>query len=678
MYRKLATVLCALLLTSCASIGIPQPTPTVAPTLTPSATLATTAIALVPSRTPRPTLTNTARPSATASPQSSTTPSPEPSVTTAPSVTPSRTATSTPTLSPTPTASPTNTVPPTNTPLPTLGPTHTSSVTPTFTSSPSLSPTPTDTHTPLPTETPSHTATFTPSATLTPQPTATITATSSLTQTPSVTASRTATLTRVPPSRTPDQVPSSTATVDPFFMTPAPTWTPRDTDTPTPTVVFTAPPQTAESPPAVTLGPSDTAPESPLPTLTPAAGDTGDAGATSTPTLTPPPRVPPVTPPPTLSVALIQVLLPLPEAVGGLPFQVDPGALNAASQVAASPSAYQPFRVPNPAHPGEAIVTDEFGVMYWEVNGERHGMPAPFTSFGPGSLENSDKLVTAASWSPDGLRIAFIVDNPQRGDANDGVWWWDTRSGEAYQVMHNCRRNVHNCPDFVNAESDPYVNPPVGEPEQFNTGWYAVSVSWSPDGTRLLARLRIREDQRLAFIVLPLAADGAFKRLRRDVCKYEFSDWATNSRAVIVGGRDANGSQVLGVIDVPENVPLDGAVACGDIRPLDTTGANTVRVTPAAAFSGALPSGVVEGSEFEPGQELVVASPNSEGLNLRTEPNADVPNVIRYLLNGEFVRVLAGPYDQGALRWWRVRTAQGEEGWIVSAIGVTQVLQNAP
>ncbi|NOG48978.1 MAG: hypothetical protein HND48_05570 [Chloroflexi bacterium] len=56
---------------------------------------------------------------------------------------------------------------------------------------------------------------------------------------------------------------------------------------------------------------------------------------------------------------------------------------------------------------------------------------------------------------------------------------------------------------------------------------------------------------------------------------------------------------------------------------------------------------MVEGSEFEPGQELVVASPNSEGLNLRTEPNADVPNVIRYLLNGEFVRVLAGPYDQG-------------------------------
>ncbi|MBK9122039.1 MAG: SH3 domain-containing protein [Chloroflexi bacterium] len=498
-----------------------------------------------------------------------------------------------------------------------------------------------------------------------------------MTQTPSVTASITATLTRTP-SHTPQEVAPTIVTVDPFFTTPAATWTPRDTDTPTPTVLFTPPGLTIEAPPAVTLGPSDIAPESPLPTLTPGSGDSSAPEATSTPTLTPPPRVPPVTPPPTLSVALIQVLLPPPEAVGGLPFQVDPGALSAASQFAESPSDYQPFRVPNPARPGEAIVTDEFGVMYWEVNGQRRGMPAPFTSFGPGSLENSDKLVTAASWSPDGSKIAFVVDNPQRGDANDGVWWWDTGTGEAYQVMHNCRRNVRNCPDFVNAEGDPYVNPPVGEPEDFNTGWYAVSVSWSPDGTRLLARLRIREDERLAFIVLPLAADGEFKKLRRDVCKYEFSDWASNSRAVIVGGRDATGQQVLGVVEVPENVPLDGAVACGDIRPLDTTGANTVRVTPAVSVSGTLPSGVVEGSEFEAGQELVVASPNSEGLNLRTEPNADVPNVIRYLLNGEFVRVLAGPFDQGALRWWRVRTAQGEEGWIVSAIGGTQVLQIAP
>lgn len=667
MYRKLATVLCALLLTSCASIGIPRPTPTVAPTLTPSATLATTAIALAPSRTPQPTLTDTPRPSATLSPQFSTTPSPDPSAITA--------------SSPTPTLSPTNTLRPTNTPLPMLGPTNTASATPTFTLTLSLSPTATHTPTPRPTDTPTQTATLTPSLTRTPQPTATITATTSLTQTASATTSRTATLTDIPPSRTPDIVPSSTATVDPFFTTAAPTWTPRDTDTPTPTVLFTAPPLTVEAPPAVTLGPSDVPPEGPLPSLTPGTGDTGEpaATATPTPTLTPPPRVPPLTPPPTLSIAVAQVLLlPPPEAVGGLPFQVDPAALNAASQLAGSPSAYQPFRVPNPARPGEAIVTDEFGVMYWEVDGQRRGMPAPFTSFGPDSLENSDKLVTAAAWSPDGSKVAFIVDNPQRGDANDGVWWWDTRSGEAFQVMHNCRRNVRNCPDFVNAEGDPYVNPPVGEPEQFNTGWYAVSVSWSPDGTRLLARLRIREDERLAFIVLPLAADGEFKKLRRDVCKYEFSDWASNSRAVIVGGRDASGQQVLGVIDVPENVPLDGAVPCGDVRPLDVDSANTVRVTPVVALSGDLPSGVIEGSEFQPGQELIVSSPNSEGLNLRTEPNANAPNVIRYLLNGEFVRVLAGPYDQGALRWWRVRTAQGEEGWMVSAIGGTQVLQAAP
>ena len=40
---------------------------------------------------------------------------------------------------------------------------------------------------------------------------------------------------------------------------------------------------------------------------------------------------------------------------------------------------------------------------------------------------------------------------------------WEVGTGRAYQVMHNCRRNIVTVAT-VNATGDPYIKPPADQP----------------------------------------------------------------------------------------------------------------------------------------------------------------------------------------------------------------------
>ena len=106
--------------------------------------------------------------------------------------------------------------------LPTFTPT------PTATETPTATPTPTETHTPTFTPTPTQTATFTPTLTPTPEPTATYTPIPTDTPTPTYTTVPTATY-------TPTDVPTATSTPEPT-RTPRPTAMPEE-ETRTPTTV---------------------------------------------------------------------------------------------------------------------------------------------------------------------------------------------------------------------------------------------------------------------------------------------------------------------------------------------------------------------------------------------------------------------------------------------------------
>lgn len=84
-----------------------------------------------------------------------------------------------------------------------------------------------------------------------------------------------------------------------------------------------------------------------------------------------------------------------------------------------------------------------------------------------------------------------------------------------------------------------------------------------------------------------------------------------------------------------------------------------------AASLGAapIPDAVIQNSEYFPGQQLRAA----QNLNLRQGPST-AQAVIGGVLVGDYVAIIAGPYDNQGYRWWRVQTAGNALGWIAGTI----------
>ncbi|MYE26863.1 MAG: SH3 domain-containing protein [Chloroflexi bacterium] len=79
--------------------------------------------------------------------------------------------------------------------------------------------------------------------------------------------------------------------------------------------------------------------------------------------------------------------------------------------------------------------------------------------------------------------------------------------------------------------------------------------------------------------------------------------------------------------------------------------------------SSTIPSGVVQGSEFAPGQQLRML----RDLNIRQEASTSSP-VVGALDPGDYVAVLAGPHRESRYEWWRIQTANNIVGWIAAKI----------
>lgn len=83
--------------------------------------------------------------------------------------------------------------------------------------------------------------------------------------------------------------------------------------------------------------------------------------------------------------------------------------------------------------------------------------------------------------------------------------------------------------------------------------------------------------------------------------------------------------------------------------------------------SAPVPQGVIAGSEYTPGQQLRVLSTN---LNIRQDPSTG-SLILGGLVQGDYVAVVAGPYDNEGYRWWRIQTANNIVGWIAGTINGT-------
>jgi len=139
-------------------------------------------------------------------------------------------------------------------------------------------------------------------------------------------------------------------------------------------------------------------------------------------------------------------------------------------------------------------------------------------------------------------------------------------------------------------------------------------------------------------------------------------EWSPDGSAVLVtaGGRRYVASVNGSVQDITDSTA--GSTGIGWVTGGLPSGGGT------GSSSGAppdfVPSGVVEGSRYTPGQQLRVLS---ESLNLRAQPNTGA-EVVGGVFSGEYVAVLAGPASFDGIEWWQVQTASGNVGWLAGVI----------
>jgi hypothetical protein len=89
--------------------------------------------------------------------------------------------------------------------------------------------------------------------------------------------------------------------------------------------------------------------------------------------------------------------------------------------------------------------------------------------------------------------------------------------------------------------------------------------------------------------------------------------------------------------------------------------------------SSAIPQGVIQGSEYLPGQQMRIITTN---LNIRQDPSTG--SLIQGgLVQGDYIAILAGPYDSEGFQWWKVQTATNIVGWIPGKINSTPTIAPA-
>ncbi len=514
-----SVILLALLLAAC-NLSVPDVTPTIAPTRTPSPTL-------LVSNTPQPTIVAQV---------ASSTPSNTPSVTatffilpsdtfTPPTVTrtnqPSTTPSFTPTL--TLTRTPTSTFTATRTPTETLtnAPSATSSFTPTNTA----------TSTPLPTDTP----TIPPTETLLPSPTPLpLVPTDTPTLTPSLTLTFTNEPTATPtftPSLTPRPLPTATRTLSPeelaTFTVSAPIAPVGQPPTPTqadlalvPTLDATPTFITAEAPiietPLVTPIPAQTTPQEVL------------ATATAQPTVA-------------LIVTLPGVVTAIPIApIGFNPPNAQNRVFGLSTSGGVTSGGFSLLNDTvlferNPVDPNLYVTTDSSGNLYLTgLNGAGAYRPdmSPFSQFVALTRDENNAFVPRAKWSPDGRFVAFIVAGKKTG--NDGVWFFQPGQFPPVQLLVDCLPlDVPGC----SLVSNPY------DPDK----WESQSLLWSPNSDAVLVSLNLpAENNRGGIVIVSAVNDPNYRITRPPVYRYDYGSWSRDGQYILVSGRGPDMHEYVG------------------------------------------------------------------------------------------------------------------------------------
>ncbi len=692
-------IIIVMVLSACGG-GIPLVTPTVAPTNTsiPTAIVQnveaspTPIIPATDTSTPTPRPTNTVPPTLTGT------------FTVIPTQTATLTATATQTLTPTLTVTATNTKPPTPTPL-IVGsdtPSPVPSSTPTL--EPTLTQTPTTTATPTPTFTPTATATNTPNLVATANAQVLLTRAA-------------ASDTPVRPTFTPVAQASPTNTLIPPTLDVTPTFitaTPNNGIIPTPEIAFTP----VESTPIIDFS-------APTATITPAVR------------ITPSPFPIDQIPATVQFIDRSQTTIISPTfnntTTSALSFDVGDGQFIFNGQPLGGGRSVRLFAV-NPADPNSYARTDANGFLTFTPigGGETPVNTSPFfIGFTVSSAETNENYVSNLAWSPNGQRLAFIV-QPAGGtdNINAGVWFWDAGSNSTGVFLHDCPQD-----GYTSCNS---TNRPVNN-------WQSIDVEWSPNSSRVVITAVLPQEGRQAIFI----SEMNFVTRRPEAppfLRWNNAQWLNNTELLVSGRAPDGGSriavyntqsgaetplydasanglfiadavqrpngQVLAIgreggafdgayrmyrIDNGVATPISGFVGGsppqsitwsanyneavltvggqqviinannGGINNATTSGEIQVGAGFTTNSSGETvlqappPTGVVANSRYVAGQQIQFVGETARNMRIQPSTSAAFADVI---IQGDFVSVLAGPYETEGYEWWQVSNRNGTRAWV--------------
>ena len=354
-----------------------------------------------------------------------------------------------------------------------------------------------------------------------------------------------------------------------------------------------------------------------------------------------------------------------------------------------------------------------------------------FEGFAVASSGENKNRITEIDWSADGQRFSFRIDPPPGLDnGNAGLWFWQpenqTSTDPTYQIIRDCAAPDYAPCRFVRPSNAPFWktiavewSPKIGSYQTL------LTVHLPQEGRRALAMTEARRDAAYANQAPPFVRydyghwddqgeDIIVSGRRPDgrvIIGVVTSDLADEK---VVFDASATGLWMQDAVRRPDGsfAALGGPFADGPLALYDGTGRvlsppigeaapeavrwypdrsavvvtvqdrqYTVRVDEGLAVDttdlagspnfgrdsrgfSLIPNAVVQGSEYFAGQQLRVTS---LGLNVRQQPST-ASAVLEELVTGDYVAVIAGPYEDENYRWWKVQTARHVIGWIADRI----------
>ncbi len=513
-----------------------------------------------------------------------------------------------------------------------------------------------------------------------------------------------ATDTALPPTEGPSPFPLASPTPSPTALAFVLRQTPIAPTAPAPTPSL-LPART--SLPLITLSPNVT-PNSGAPTVL-ASGSTVGANQLSTPFPTAPPTV-------ALRVTLAPQLprnWQLTPVAGNLSeltlrsYSIDGGGNLTGGILSDLPGAPTFAREnPNSSHSVQYAARNSLGSLYFihrDGRTERLAV-SPASTFEANDAPSNRAFIADVSWSTDGQRLSLLIHSDFSEE--DGVWWMRPGLSNPERLLVDCPRSQHPGCLIVDRTLGPYA-------------WRTRTVQWSSGGETLLARVDIYDP--VARPALALLQPGRDYNQLPPFLYYDFGSWladggllasgsgpdgrnvvailspigelrrelytdpalplryaneAANGQIYALGRRDGqlalyqltNGrAQIVGTpraLPWPEFAHWDSARGALDLTiagRVETFYTSPGAVPPAPSQSG-LPAGVEIGAQFAPGEQLRIRSAT---LNFRADPSLS-GEIIATLQQGEYVRMLAGPHQNGAEIWWQAQDAAGRIGWLAS------------